>query len=108
MRPITEKVIEKAEALPGCRGWFSQMTAAPVPAGPFEELTADEKAFMENFRTLTDSDRRRIATEVAARAAELREYLAQHGSPAIPLVAPPRHAPAAKAKAAPAREHAKH
>lgn len=75
-----------------------------MAAGSFEQLTADEKFFLENFRALTDSDRRRISTEVAARAAELREYLAQHGTPAVPLVAPPRHAPApTPARKTPAR-----
>lgn len=107
VRPITEKTVTAAEQLPGARGWF-QREGAPVsrPAEKgvvFEELNAEEKAFIEDFRTILDSDRAKIIENVAQRATELREYLAQHGRPGLPLVAPPRHSTAASKAAPPAR-----
>jgi hypothetical protein len=80
MRPITEKVIEKAESLPGARGWFTREAAkAPASSTVFDELTEEEKAFLMDYRQLTDTERERYTREIAARAAELRAYLAKAG-----------------------------
>jgi hypothetical protein len=40
-----------------------------------QAITDDEWQFLEDFRRLTDQDRARYATEIAARAKELREYV---------------------------------
>lgn len=98
-RPITEKIIQKAESLQGYRGWFDRSKAQEQAKGMvFEELKPEEKAFLEDFRVLTDNEKVKLAAEVAQRADELREYLQQHSTPAIPLVARPRHAAAAGRK----------
>lgn len=48
-----------------------------APGAALEALTEDERAVLEDFRILTDSDKERFAREIAARAKELREYLDQ-------------------------------
>jgi hypothetical protein len=53
-------------------------TPPPAPAaelGPFDALTAEEIAFLEDFRWLLDSDRERYRSEIAAKAKELREHM---------------------------------
>jgi pyocin large subunit-like protein len=44
-------------------------------------VTDDEWKFLEDFRRLTDPERARYATEIAARAAELREYVERFINP---------------------------
>lgn len=74
-RPISEKTVRAIEALPGRKGWFAR--GGPQP-NIFEALTPEEQAFLDDFRTVTDADRKRYAGEIAARAEEMREYLAKH------------------------------
>ncbi len=49
---------------------------APKDVGAvLHAITEDEWQFLEDFRRLTDQDRARYASEIAARAKELREYV---------------------------------
>jgi transcriptional regulator with XRE-family HTH domain len=44
-------------------------------------ITDDEWRFLEDFRRLTDHDRARYASEISARATELREYVEKFINP---------------------------
>lgn len=44
-------------------------------------ITEDEWQFLEDFRRLTDQDRARYASEIAARAKELRDYVEKFLNP---------------------------
>lgn len=85
-RPITEKLILKAEALPGCRDWFAGAAAAPKGA-VFEALSTEEKQLLEHWRLLLGKDRRAKLAEIAElakeRAAEREELFAEAGVTAI-------------------------
>lgn len=93
-RPITEKVIEKVEALPGARGWFSRQEPPRPSSTTYDELTDEERRFIDDWRILTDSERAHYAHEIAVRAAELRAYLAKAGViPFKPPVTTPTPSP---------------
>jgi hypothetical protein len=76
MRPITEKLIHRAEAIPGCARWFAR-DLHPAP-DLFDALTDDERMFLDDFRALPDLDREQFAKDIAKRAEQMREYLAKH------------------------------
>lgn len=83
-RPITEKTIQKAESIPGCKGWFDQFAPPPSPSDgrePFGALTDDERRFLADFRILLDQDREQCRKHVAEKAEQMREYLAKLGLP---------------------------
>jgi len=52
-----------------------------APGDVFSEVTEDEKRFLEHWRRLTDQDRTRYITEIAARAKELTEYVEKFINP---------------------------
>lgn len=85
-RPITEKTIEAIHAMPGYTRWFDKPGSGPVlvvqvppapsaPTGAFSALTADEMAFLDDVRVLLDSDREHYRSEIALKAAQMREHM---------------------------------
>lgn len=57
-------------------------TALPVPPpapasplGPFGLVTPEEQRFLDDFRTLMDSDRERYKAEISDKATELRKHM---------------------------------
>jgi len=58
-------------------GWADASEQGSV----FSEITADERAFLEAFRCLTDQDRAKYMSEISARAAELRQYIDKYLGP---------------------------
>lgn len=81
LRPITEKTVEAAEALQGCRGWFA--TAAPLVPDPPGELFAAE--LPEQYqRLLADLDdipparRSKLIDHIHQLAEEAREAAEHH------------------------------
>lgn len=82
-RPISEKTIIKAEALPGCAGWFDQpkvQRASPPPPPPagFQDsrtLTAEQWEMYNAFSIMTTAEEKRGILEKyqALKAVSLEE-----------------------------------
>lgn len=85
LRPITEKTVRAAEALPGCSGWFAGTagTSARPKGAIFEDLSTEERELVSHWRHLLGKDRRAKLEEIAAlaqeRLAERDELFAEAG-----------------------------
>jgi len=60
-RAISEKLIEKAETLQGCKGWFNQsgvvpLPSAPAPAAPRNRTDVIQAGLIELGAALTEID----------------------------------------------------
>lgn len=69
-RPITEKTIAKAEALPGCAGWFTGgaagRTTPPPPPPGFQDnhqLTPEQWEMFQAFSIAATSDEKKAIIE---------------------------------------------
>lgn len=85
-RPITEKTIEAIHAMPGCAHWFDRPGGGPVlllqappapaaPSGAFNVMTPEELALLDDIRVLLDGDREHYRSEIAVKAAQMREHM---------------------------------
>lgn len=71
VRPITEKTVRAAEALQGCRGWFSFLPPdeMPPPADKYAQLLRD-------LEDIPPGRRHRLMNEIQEAAEEAREAAA--------------------------------